>query len=35
MKKLKFIGIFILIGLCFSCNEGDEMTQEQETQNLN
>lgn len=35
MKKLKFIGIFIITGLCFSCNKGDEMTQEQETQNLN
>jgi len=35
MKKLKFIGVFFLIGLCFSCNDDDELNQEQEAQNLN
>lgn len=35
MKKLKFIGIFFLIGIFFSCNEDDKLNQEQEAQNLN
>ena len=35
MKKLKFIGIIFLIGICFSCNDDDELTQEQQAQSLN
>ncbi|TXD84516.1 hypothetical protein ESY86_05510 [Subsaximicrobium wynnwilliamsii] len=34
MKNLKFIGIFLLFGICFSCSDNDELTQEQEEQNL-
>jgi hypothetical protein len=34
MKKIKFLGIILLFGICFSCNENDELTQEQEAQNL-
>lgn len=35
MKELKIIGILFLFGICFSCNDDDELTQEQEAQNLN
>jgi hypothetical protein len=35
MKKLKFIGIFFLIGICFSCSDSEGVTQEQEAQILN
>jgi len=35
MKKLKIIGILLLFGICFSCNDDDELTKEQEAQNLN
>lgn len=35
MKKLKFIGIFLFLGICFSCSVKDGLTQEQETDNLN
>ena len=34
MKKLNFIGIALLIGICFSCNDDDALTQEQQAQNL-
>ena len=34
MKKLNFIGIALLIGICFSCNNDDALTQEQQAQNL-
>ena len=34
MKKLKFIGIFLLVGICFSCSSDDRLTQEQEANNL-
>jgi len=34
MKKLKFIGIIFLFGICISCNNNDDLTQEQEFQNL-
>jgi hypothetical protein len=34
MKKLNFIGIALLIGICFSCNYDDALTQEQQAQNL-
>jgi hypothetical protein len=33
MKKLKFVGIIFLIGICFSFNDNDELTQEQQAQN--
>jgi hypothetical protein len=35
MKKLKFIGIFFLMGICFSCSDSEGVTQEQEAQILN
>ena len=35
MKKLKFIAIFLLIGICLSCSSDDGLTQEQEGNNLN
>ena len=35
MKELKIIGILFLFGICFSCNDDVELTQEQEMQNLN
>ena len=35
MKNFKFIGATLLIGLFFSCNNDDGLTQEQEAQNLN
>ena len=35
MKELKFIAIFILIGICFSCGSDDGSNQEQEAKNLN
>lgn len=34
MKIIQFIGIFLLIGICFSCNKNDEPSQEQEAENL-
>lgn len=34
MKKLNFIGIALLIGICFSCNDDAALTQEQQAQNL-
>jgi len=34
MRKLKIIGITLLIGICFSCSD-DELTQEQEANKLN
>lgn len=35
MKKLKTIGISLLIAICFSCSNDDELTQEQEVDKLN
>lgn len=35
MKKIKLIWILVLVGICFSCVNDDEMSQEQEAQNLN
>ena len=35
MKKLKLIGIFLLMGFCFSCSSDDGLSQEQEATNLN
>jgi hypothetical protein len=34
MRKLKFIGVFFLIGMCFYCSD-DDISQEQESQDLN
>lgn len=34
MNSLKFLGIFLLMGMCFSCSLDDESTKEQEAQNL-
>ncbi|NER18337.1 hypothetical protein [Spongiivirga citrea] len=34
MKHLKFVAIVLLSLVCFSCNDDDELTQEQEAQNL-
>lgn len=34
MKKIKLIWILVLVGICFSCGNDDEMSQEQEAQNL-
>ncbi|NQY05377.1 MAG: hypothetical protein HRT68_04000 [Flavobacteriaceae bacterium] len=35
MKELKIIGIIFLVGICFSYNDGDELTQEKEEKYLN
>jgi len=35
MKKIKFIRIIFIFGVLLSCNDNNELTQEQEGQNLN
>lgn len=35
MKKMKFIGMIFLFGIFLSCNKEDELSQEQEGQNIN
>ena len=35
MKKIKFIRIIFIFGVLLSCNDNNEITQEQEGQNLN
>lgn len=35
MKKLNYIAIIFLFGICLSCSKNNELTQEQEAQNLN
>lgn len=34
MKKIHFIGLMLLTAICFSCDEADDKTQEQEAENL-
>jgi hypothetical protein len=34
MKKTHFIGIMLLLGICLSCDNDNELTQEQEAENL-